>query len=160
VWNRADGLTVPEGATVFRLKFSVLEGGLKLSEVLTMPDKVLPALAFNSQLASTRMALVYTEAAVTGVAEATAAQAELLQNRPNPFVGRTTIGFVLPEAGEAMLRVLDGAGRELVRVRKHYPAGYSEEVLDLDATAPTGLLYYELVTSQGKQVRRMTALGR
>ena len=35
---------------------------------------------------------------------------QLLQNRPNPFSDRTAIGFVLPEACEAQLRVFDVSG--------------------------------------------------
>ena len=37
----------------------------------------------------------------------------LLQNQPNPFSGKTTIGLLLPEACEATMRVLDGKGRLL-----------------------------------------------
>ena len=88
----------------------------------------------------------------------TDAGVQLLQNRPNPFSERTTIGFILPKACEAQLRVFDVNGRELLRIDRAYPAGYSEEAIRLDGTA-AGLLYYELTTPDGTLTKKMMILG-
>ena len=75
------------------------------------------------------------------------------------FTECTTIGFVLPKAGEAQLRVFDVNGRELYRIDRAYPAGYSEETVRFDGTAQ-GLLYYELTTPDGTLTRKMMAAGK
>ena len=82
--------------------------------------------------------------------------AQLLQNRPNPFVGQTSIGFVLQEACEAQLRVLDASGRVLFSQSKNYPAGKHEEVFT--ATGVSGVLWYELKTPWGVMTRKMITL--
>ncbi len=82
---------------------------------------------------------------------------ELLQNRPNPFSGSTTIGFILPEAGDARLRIFDATGRLLAERNGHYPAGKSEEAFEFSGIS--GVLFYELVTPSGTQTRTMTMLA-
>ena len=77
----------------------------------------------------------------------------LLQNRPNPFKGSTTIGFVLPAACTARLRILDPSGRLLKQLKKVCPKGYQEEIIELNTAS--GLLYYELLTPYGILVRKM-----
>ena len=85
------------------------------------------------------------------------ARAQLLQNYPNPFLRQTTIGFVLPEACEAQLRIVDAGGRVVAERRNQYPAGRHAEVFDLDV-AP-GVLYYELTTPWGRMARKMTVVA-
>ena len=80
-------------------------------------------------------------------------QIELLQNRPNPFVRQTTIGFILPENCEAQLRVFDASGRVLFSQKKIYTAGRHEETLDLEGAS--GVLYYELTTPFGVLAKKM-----
>jgi hypothetical protein len=151
-WSQASGIAVPEAAPVFRLKFRVLQSGGKLGEVLRLDESVLPGLAFSSALAGSKVELAFSEITATGDA-GTAAGVQLLQNRPNPFRGSTTIGFVLPEGCEAQLRIFDASGRMLAERKAYYPAGRHEEAFSLDA-AP-GMLWYELATPQGILTKKM-----
>ncbi|MBK6933299.1 MAG: hypothetical protein IPH12_21500 [Saprospirales bacterium] len=122
-------------APVFRLHFTALESGALLSEALWLDAATLPALAYRSSLAETPVDLVFE--AYTGAEAASPADGfALLANRPNPFSGTTTLGFVLPEACTARLRMFDDAGREWWRLEKDYPAGYSAELLRLEETPP------------------------
>jgi hypothetical protein len=92
---------------------------------------------------------------VTETDEPTTAGLQLLQNRPNPFNGETTIGFVLPENCEAQLRVFDVSGRVLFSQKKNYAAGRQEETLEL--VGANGVLWYELVTPFGILTKKMVA---
>jgi hypothetical protein len=153
LWTEPAGQSVPEGTPVFTLRFRALKGGILLSEVLRLDADILVPEAYTPELDRTDMQLVFTDAQTTDVTNPAAlAGVHLLQNRPNPFVGVTTIGFVLPQSCDAQLRVFDATGRELLRLDKTYPPGYSEEAVRLDAA---GVLYYELSTPFGKLTRRM-----
>ena len=80
----------------------------------------------------------------------------LLQNRPNPFTAQTSIGFVLPEACEAHLRIIDASGRLIAERNKQYPAGRHDESFDLPQVS--GVLYYELATPYGILTKKMVVL--
>ena len=153
----AQALSVPAGTPVFRLKFKVLQSDMKLSEVLFLDELVLPAIAYDSAFAESGVELQYST--VTGTHDQPGAGSlQLFQNRPNPFNGTTTIGFILPDACEAQLRIFDVSGRLLMERVAQYPAGKQEEVFDL--TGFTGVLYYELVTSFGTLGKRMLLTGK
>ena len=154
VWSQAEGMFLEEAAPVFQLTFTVLEGGSRLSEVLGLDEDILPGRAYTSALNEAGILLHFS--GLTGTADPMDSGVQLLQNRPNPFTEHTVIGFVLPEAGEAQLRVFDAAGRLLAERHRHYPAGKSEESFDL-FHAP-GMLYYELTTLAGSLTRTMTIL--
>ncbi|MCB9333928.1 MAG: HYR domain-containing protein [Lewinellaceae bacterium] len=161
LWLDTEGHTLADGAPLFALRFRVLQGGRLLSEVLRLHAPALEPKAYTADFARTAVELEFTEATTTAVEDPAAAdkQIELLQNRPNPFTHHTVIGFVLPEACTAQLRVLDASGRELLRIDGDYPAGYNEETIQLRDIGAIGILYYELTTPYGKQTRMMKAVG-
>lgn len=150
----ATGATLPANTPLFKVYFTALSSGERLSELLRLDHDIIPATAFTSELERAAMHLVFTET-VTSVQDPSALRAQLLQNRPNPFDRETVIGFVLPDAGEAQLRVLDMSGRELWRVVKQYGAGYHEEIFRPSDGYAGGILLYELRTPHGVQTRKM-----
>jgi hypothetical protein len=156
-WSQAEGVSVEEAASVFQLTFNVLETGGTLSEALQLAEEVLEGHAYTSTLVDNKVKLRFF--GTTGIGDpALAPQVELLQNRPNPFNGQTVIGFVLPEACEAQLRVFDAAGRVLFAQQKKYAAGKHEEMPDLEGAS--GVLWYELATSKDVLTRKMMAIER
>ena len=155
VWSQAKGLGIAEAAPVFRLRFTALENGAKLSEMLQLDDDVLPARTYNSALAESPVRLSFSGSTATGDLPAAGGGVQLLQNRPNPFNGTTAIGFVLPEACEAHLRIFDVSGRMLTERKAQYPAGKHEETFDLQGAS--GMLYYVLTTPYGIATRKMAA---
>ena len=154
VWAQVTGVAVDEAAPVFRLQFTALQSGAKLSEVLQLDESELPALSYTGALAESKLELKFSELTGTGD-PAGAGGVQLLQNRPNPFSGATTIGFVLPEACEAQLRVFDVSGKMLAEKKAQYPAGRYEEIFNLNGA--TGVLYYELTTPFGVLAKKMVA---
>jgi hypothetical protein len=83
-----------------------------------------------------------------------------MQNQPNPFADKTTIGFILPEACEAHLRIFDLSGKLIVERSKTYLAGYQEETFQFGEYTGNGVLYYELTTPYGQLARKMVLLGK
>jgi len=153
-WAQATGIAVSEAAPIFHLKFKALQSGSKLSEALQLDELELPALAYTGTLKESKVELKFSEATNTGN-PAGASALQLLQNRPNPFNGTTTIGFVLPESCEAQLRIFDVSGKMLAERKAQYPAGKQEETFELGDV--TGVLCYELTTPFGTLTKKMVA---
>lgn len=153
VWAVAEGYTLPMDAAVFALQFRVLQGGRKLSELLRIDDKALPALAFQTDFTQRKVQLNFADAKQTAQEGADQAKLRLLQNRPNPFVEQTAIGFVLPEACEVQLRVIDARGQIVWQYDANLRAGYHEVVPELHNRS--GMFFAELVTPLGKRAIRM-----
>lgn len=148
------GATLPTQTLLFSVRFTALSSGEMLSELLYIDGEVMTPIAYTSELTPAEVHLVFT-GAVTGVNDPALPGAQLLQNRPNPFASETGIGFVLPEACEAQLRVLDMSGRELWRITRQYGAGYHEEIFRPAGEYAGGILLYELRTPSGVQTRKM-----
>jgi hypothetical protein len=73
----------------------------------------------------------------------------LLQNHPNPFRGKTTFGFVLPEPSRVKLNVLDVAGRRMrTVVDERFGAGEHDSPFDARGLS-SGVYFYELRVSDG-----------
>ncbi|MEZ4939684.1 MAG: HYR domain-containing protein [Saprospiraceae bacterium] len=157
VWSGATAVALPGGTEVFRLHFTALESGMLLSDQLRLDDAILPAAAFNSALEQAAMELNYSP--YTSTLNPGGNQYLLLQNQPNPFTAETAIGFVLPGACAAQLRVFDATGRLLWQRDGEYPVGYSVEKLRLDGLTASGVLFYELTTPFGTLTKRMVRVG-
>ncbi len=80
---------------------------------------------------------------------------ELYQNNPNPWVHKTQIGFHLPEAAEATLKVYDEIGRALFSETAGYPKGYNAILIEHALLDAPGVLYYTLETPFGTATRKM-----
>ncbi|MDX1667209.1 MAG: T9SS type A sorting domain-containing protein, partial [Saprospiraceae bacterium] len=85
----------------------------------------------------------------------------LHQNVPNPFTGRTLIGFELPEASnEVSLTVYDASGRVLYRLQGAYEKGFNSIELDRAVLPETGVMYYRLETGAHTATKKMILLDR
>lgn len=159
VWFAANGTNLADGTQVFRAKFKVLASGKKLSQVLRLDDAEIECKAYNSAFMPTEVKLVFAESVSAETPrDLGKPQLQLLQNRPNPFTDVTTIGFILPEACEANIRILDISGRELALYSRNYSAGYHELEFRMQNAVSYGVLICELVTPQGtRTIKMMTA---
>jgi hypothetical protein len=82
-----------------------------------------------------------------------AASAVLHGNYPNPFTGRTSIEFNLPERDRATLEVFDVLGRKLATlVDAELPAGRHSSVWRPDEAPASAMYYCRLRTSRGSAV--------
>lgn len=80
---------------------------------------------------------------------------EVFQNTPNPFSEKTTIGFILPEAGLTILKVYDLAGKEVYQARKDAAKGYNEFEINNNDLDVKGMLYYKLESGQYSEMKKM-----
>ncbi len=85
---------------------------------------------------------------------ATTLRFELYQNQPNPFNEETTIGFELPEAGNATFLIHDAGGKLLRQISGYYEAGFHQLKLNRD-DLPTGVLSYTLEAGAHRATKRM-----
>ncbi len=83
---------------------------------------------------------------------------ELFQNTPNPFNGETLIGFNLPEASTATLRVFDVSGKVLKVVEGQFTKGYNTISIQKSELNTSGILYYELNNGTSTATKKMIIL--
>jgi len=80
---------------------------------------------------------------------------ELYQNRPNPFTGMTTIGFDLPKATTATLRIFDATGKVIKVYEEAFDNGYNELIIKSKDLTEYGALYYQLATPTQIATKKM-----
>ncbi|MCC6724216.1 MAG: HYR domain-containing protein [Saprospiraceae bacterium] len=151
-WVNEAGLAAPEFTIKFKAKKDVL-----LSNALTINSLQTTAEAYagdfeasNEAFESWGVGLEFEQPNTT-----TAQQPILLRNYPNPFGGKTTIEFQLPETAQASFRLHDQLGR-VVRVwTASYEEGLHQLPLDL-SDQPNGLYLLEMqVGKEQPQVIKM-----
>jgi hypothetical protein len=165
IWSVVQGLDVPDGNAMIYIRFKALDDQVRLSEVLHLMDQVLPAEAYQTDLSPREIELQFIQRARVPVSnqrsQEQGVEADqdqkviLMQNRPNAFHDKTTIGFILSEPMDAHLRVFDLTGRLILERGAYYPAGYNSVELQLDSNTNRGVLIYELTTPYGTQSRKM-----
>lgn len=153
----AESETFPDGTLGFRLKFKALQNCPKLSDVLFLGNMIAPE-AYSSNFTAGPVNLEF-EDKLTGTSEPGATNFRLLQNRPNPFKNTTSIGFILPEACEAKIRIFDLCGHLVEERKDWFTSGYNERSFHFDTYTGNGVLYYELVTPFGILSKKMVLLG-
>ena len=134
-------------AVLFTLVFQA-SADAQLSELLTVDSRVTKAEAYNSNGQAMDVALQFgNTVAVAGF--------ELYQNTPNPFKGETTIGFNLPEAANATLKIMDVSGKLLKVVDGEFAKGYNQVSIDANELPGVGVLYYTLETAEYTATKKM-----
>jgi hypothetical protein len=148
----ADALTASvDGANEFTVNFRAAKAG-KLSEMLGVSSRITRAEAYNMGGERESVALRFNNGGVSTIA---GVGFELYQNQPNPFVGKTMIGFHLPEAATATLTVFDESGRVLFTRKGDFAKGYNAVEVEREALGTTGLMYYQLQTSDNSATLKM-----
>ena len=149
----ADAVTLSvdgsQTAATITLKVRAMQSG-KLSRMLGVSSRITKAEAYNAASEKLDIALRYNNSAVI-----TGLPFELYQNVPNPFISKTSIGFHLPEAATATLKVYDESGRVLLTQKGDFAKGYNQFSLDRQLLNTTGLLYYTVETATDKGTKLM-----
>jgi hypothetical protein len=158
LWAGPDNKTLTTDVPVFTLKFKSLKSGGLLSDALNlMPNPEIESVAYTADAQPQELLLEYLDVVTSINNPAQIGGLQLLQNRPNPFSGETTIGFFIPRAGEAQLRIIDMSGRLIAETVCDCAAGYHSEQFDL-GKQPAGVYSYELTTPFGVIVKKMVKL--
>ena len=135
-WNTAEGLYVNDAQPLFTLVMDVSES-VRLSEVMSIAiDPTYPeAYSTNNDILGLKLSFRGAENLVSF---------ELLQNEPNPFSNKTSIGFTLPANGQATLTVFDLAGRELLNVPVAGLKGLNKVEISRSQLGAQGMMYYQV----------------
>jgi hypothetical protein len=121
----------------------------ELSKVLGISSRLTRAEAYSNSDEVLDVALNFGQGTVAR------AGFELYQNTPNPFKGMTVIGFNLPEAGEATIKINDVTGRLLKVIRSDFAQGYNEVRLQSAELGAVGVLTYTLESAEFTATRKM-----
>ncbi len=147
-WAPASAAPAP-AVSLFTLIFKA-KTEARLKDLLQISSRFTKAEAYNSANVVKPVALQFH---TVGTAQAF----ELYQNVPNPFASATSIGFYLPEASVATLKIFDGSGRLVHIVSDRCNKGYNQFVIEKNHL-PAGVLYYQLETDRHFAVKKMLLL--
>jgi len=153
-YNTVEAVTVDNDAVLFSMTFAA-NAAANLSEVLSLTSRYTTAEAYNADADLMDVTLTFNTpngAVVAG------GDFELYQNRPNPFADATVIGFNLPQASTATLKVMDVAGRTLKVVSGDFARGYNEVSINSSDLNVSGVLYYTLETANNAATKKMVIL--
>jgi len=143
-WNVSEARALAQGEVLFSLVVKA-NADVTLSEAFGISSTYTVAEAYNAGGQLLNVNLAFTGAQAEGFA--------LFQNVPNPFRGTTVIGFTLPEATTATLKVMDVTGKVLRAVQGDYSKGYNE--VRLSDIPGAGVLYYQLETPTNSATKKM-----
>ena len=150
----ADGITksLNKGESVFTLRFTALQGGKNLSDVLKLEegsatyaltdqrDQVAVMLSFDGQVRADQTPVLY-------------------QNTPNPFDKETSVRFELPEAADIQLTIHDVNGRLIKELNGYYSEGIHEVRFGRGEMGQyAGVLYYTLRSGDFVATRKMVVI--
>jgi len=82
----------------------------------------------------------------------------LNQNRPNPFSDKTDISFVLPQAAEATISILDVTGKIILAKTGYFDKGLNVVTIEANQLSSEGVMYYRLETEDFVQMKPMILL--
>jgi len=142
--------TSAEGdATEFAVKFRAVKAG-DISRMLNVSSRITKAEAYTA--GGERNEVAFRFEGSTGVVIGTGF--ELYQNQPNPVVGKTSISFNLPESADATLKITTVEGRVVKMVKGAFAKGLNTVTLNR-SDLESGILFYELSTSNNSAVKKM-----
>jgi hypothetical protein len=145
-WNVSEARALAQGEVLFTLVVKA-NADVAVSEAFAASSAYTVAEAYNSNGELMNVNLNFSGAT---------SEFALYQNVPNPFKGVTVIGFTLPEAATATLKVMDVSGKVLQVVSGDYAKGYNE--VRLSNLSATGVLYYQLDTPTNSATKKMIIL--
>jgi hypothetical protein len=147
-WNGSEGVTLTNGEVLYTVTFRA-KANTKLSQALKVNSRVTKAEAYDSNEDQLDVQFRFDGGIVVG------GEFALYQNEPNPFRDVTIIGFNLPEATTATLKVYDVTGKVVKVVSGDYAKGYNTINLSRVDIQGNGMLYYQLDTPTDSATKRM-----
>jgi hypothetical protein len=146
-WNAEDA-RAEDNEVLFSVVFKARENA-QLSNLLNVTDRVARAEAYTTGYEFMEVALRFGEGDLVGGAF------ELYQNEPNPFKAETIIGFNLPQAATATLKIYDVSGKVLKVINGDFAKGYNHVTVDRSDLGASGVLYYQLDTDNNTATKKM-----
>lgn len=142
-WNGA----AENGQDLFSITIKA-KSPVDLSDVFFISSNVTPALAVYS--GDDQDAMVKWT-----VRGASKSPFVLLQNEPNPWNNRTTLGMYIPENSTVNLSIYDANGKCLYVDARQMIKGYNEWALDKSSVLLPGVYYYQVECAGSVQKKKM-----
>ncbi len=150
-WNAIEQVEAEQDIITF--VFIATEDMVTLSDVIEINDRITKAEVYTGNSYDINNIELEFESSIEGDVEF-----ELLQNTPNPFSNYTEIGFKLPKAGEATLKLFDVSGRLLHSQTATFGQGTNKITISSDLIGSGGLIYYSLESGNFSATRKMVSL--
>jgi len=131
------GIDINVGDALFTLNFAS-KTTAEVEDVISINSAVTTAQAYDRNGSIQDITLLSSESVTEGESM------ELFQNQPNPFNNSTEIGFYLPEAGQATLKVMSADGKVIYTDVGNYEKGMNRVNLDASNLGNKGVLLYRL----------------
>ena len=135
-WNQAEPLNIDPRQPLFTLILSA-EAKTTLSQSIVLQSNPTNAEAYTDESEILDLKLTFRGAEET-------VEFELLQNEPNPFNGKTRIGFVLPYQGEVKLTLFDLTGKQLFTESIDGTKGLNYTEVSQEQIGAQGMIYYQV----------------
>ncbi|MBC7774581.1 MAG: hypothetical protein H7246_04015, partial [Phycisphaerae bacterium] len=154
-WNSPEGITTE--VAEFTLTIRATQSG-RLSKMLSLSSRITKSEAYPNHKDGSNdpialdIALRFHDESGTIISST---GFELYQNVPNPFVDKTTIGFYLPEATEAILTMYDESGRLVYSQKGDFAKGYNVFAIEHPLTRTNGTLLYKVETATDRAIKKM-----
>ena len=149
-WHKtANSIATP---SLLSLRVQALKSGF-LKDLLKIDQSKMAAEAYTKDDQIQPIKLRFTEPNFPN-------QFELFQNKPNPFDGRSTIGFYLPTSENVHFQIMDLQGRILKTMRTEFDKGYNEIIVNQADLGQTGIMYYQMTIKDKILTKKMIVLGR
>jgi len=145
-WNVTGDEAIDNNVPLFSLVLTATQNG-KLSDLISVDSRFTLAEAYDLDGNAMDVELDFRELA--------SSEFELFQNTPNPFSGRSIIGFNLPESSVATLTITDISGRVLKNVEREFAQGYNEIQINSSDLPSSGVLFYTLESATETATRKM-----
>jgi len=147
-------ISVGNDEVLFSINFSA-RANATLNDVIALTNEYTVAEAYNTESEVGDVQLAFNNA---GLVTTTGGEFALFQNTPNPYSETTNVGFNLPEATTATLRIYDVSGKTLKVITANYARGYNEVTINRNDLGAAGVLYYQLDTDADSAVKKMIIL--
>ncbi len=143
---------------LFYFEFTALKNG-KLEELIKLTNRYTKAEAYNQAGEVIPVSFRAINQHSNSVEPAEESEFLLFQNKPNPFKNSTQIGFNLPKAQHASLKIFDINGKLIQEYKGMFKAGYNEISISASILNAKGLYYYQLDSEEKSSVKRMILLN-
>ncbi len=147
-WNTPEAYLPKNHEPFFTLVFKAKKTG-QISDWIELDRREMAVEAYSSDLLIHGLRLSFFGQ------KAPKGQVQLFPNRPNPFNDFTTIGFNLPQEGQASFTFYTPSGIVLKKLTAIYPAGYSEIGLSANELTRDGIILYRFESEWGNGQGRM-----
>ena len=148
-WSNATPVEVMDNEELFTITFQAKKAG-SLNGNVWIGSDMTRSESYDAEGNINEVDLVFE-----GSSSTVEAEFALMQNTPNPFEDETQIAFTLPENAEATVAVYDVAGKVLYKRTIDAVEGYNMLTIKADDLQGSGVMYYNVRTSEFSATRKM-----